>query len=112
MYLADGYDGTRVVKYDMNGKKLMQWGQKGTPPNEKRPGYFNSVHGIAVDPTTRRVFVNDRTNGRVQVFDENGKYLDEWNFGPRPPMDIHSFIVTSVRSRISERAFLTSYPVQ
>jgi len=97
MYLADGYDGTRVIKYDMNGKKLLQWGQKGTPPNEKRPGYFNSVHGIAVDPTTRRVFVNDRTNGRVQVFDENGKYLDEWNFGPRPPMDIHSFIVTSDR---------------
>jgi len=96
-YLADGYDNTRVIKYDMNGKKLMQWGQKGTPPNEKRPGYFNSVHGIAVDPTTRRVFVNDRTNGRVQVFDENGKYLDEWNFGPRPPMDIHSFIVTSDR---------------
>ena len=97
MYLADGYDGTRVIKYDMNGQKLLQWGQKGTPPNEKRPGYFNSVHGIAVDPTTRRVFVNDRTNGRVQVFDENGKYLDEWNFGPRPPMDIHSFIVTSDR---------------
>jgi DNA-binding beta-propeller fold protein YncE len=97
MYVADGYDGTRVIKYHMNGKKLMQWGQKGTPPNEKRPGYFNSVHGIAVDPTTRRVFVNDRTNGRVQVFDENGKYLDEWNFGPRPPMDIHSFIVTSDR---------------
>jgi DNA-binding beta-propeller fold protein YncE len=97
MYLADGYDNTREIKYDMNGKKLLQWGQKGTPPNEKRPGYFNSVHGIAVDPTTRRVFVNDRTNGRVQVFDENGKYLDEWNFGPRPPMDIHSFIVTSDR---------------
>ena len=73
MYLADGYDGTRVIKYDMNGKKLMQWGQKGTPPRETRPGYFNSVHGIAVDPKTRRVFVNDRTNGRVQVFDENGK---------------------------------------
>jgi peptidylamidoglycolate lyase len=97
MYLADGYDGTRVIKYDMNGKKLLQWGQKGTPPNEKRPGYFNSVHGIAVDPTTRRVYVNDRTNGRVQVFDENGRYLDEWNFGPRPPMDIHSFVVTSDR---------------
>jgi hypothetical protein len=97
MYLADGYDGTRVIKYDMNGKKLLQWGQKGTPPRETRPGYFNSVHGIGVDPTTRRVFVNDRTNGRVQVFDENGKYLDEWSFGPRPPMDIHSFIVTSDR---------------
>jgi hypothetical protein len=97
MYLADGYDGTRVIKYDMNGKKLLQWGQKGNPPNETRPGYFNSVHGIAVDPTTRRVYVNDRTNGRVQVFDENGTYLDEWKFGPRPPMDIHSFIVTSDR---------------
>jgi len=97
MYLADGYDNTRVIKYDMDGKKLAQWGEKGTAPNEKRPGYWNNVHGIAVDPTTREVFVNDRANSRVQVFDENGKYLREWNFGPRPPMDIHSFIVTSDR---------------
>jgi peptidylamidoglycolate lyase len=98
MYLADGYDNTRVIKYDMNGKKLLQWGQAGAPGgNEKRPGYWNNVHGIAVDPTTRRVYVNDRQNSRVQIFDENGKYLDEWNFGPRPPMDIHSFIVTSDR---------------
>ena len=97
MYLADGYDNTRVIKYDMEGKKLAQWGEKGTAPNEKRPGFWNNVHGIAVDPTTREVFVNDRANSRVQVFDENGKYLREWNFGPRPPMDIHSFIVTSDR---------------
>jgi 6-bladed beta-propeller len=94
-YLADGYDGTRVIKYDMAGKKLMQWGEKGTPPNEMRPGYFNSVHGIAVDPTTRRVYVNDRNNGRVQVFDENGKFLEQWNFGPRPPMNIHTIWVGS-----------------
>jgi peptidylamidoglycolate lyase len=65
----------------MNGKKLLQWGEKGTPPNEKRPGYFNSVHGIAVDPTTRRVYVNDRNNGRLQVFDENGKFLDMFQTG-------------------------------
>ena len=89
-YLADGYDNTRVIKYDMNGKKLMQWGEKGTAPNERRPGYFNSVHGIAVNPTTRRVYVNDRNNGRIQVFDENGKFLDQWDTGPRPPMNIHS----------------------
>jgi peptidylamidoglycolate lyase len=89
-YLCDGYDGTRVIKYDTAGKKLLQWGQKGTPPNEERPGYFNSVHGIAVDPTTRRVYINDRNNGRLQVFDENGKFLDQWDFGPRPPMNIHS----------------------
>jgi sugar lactone lactonase YvrE len=89
-YLADGYDGTRVIKYDMKGKKLLEWGMKGTPPNERRPGYFNSVHGIAVNPKTRRVYVNDRNNGRLQVFDENGKFLDQWDFGPRPPMNIHS----------------------
>jgi peptidylamidoglycolate lyase len=89
-YLADGYDNTRVIKYDMNGKKLLEWGMKGTPPNERRPGYFNSVHGIAVNPRTRRVYVNDRNNGRLQVFDENGKFLDQWDFGPRPPMNIHS----------------------
>ena len=95
MYLADGYDNTRVIKYDMDGNILGQWGEEGMPPNETRPGYWNNVHGIAADPTTRRVYVNDRANSRVQVFDEDGTYLDEWKFGPRPPMDIHSFIVTS-----------------
>jgi hypothetical protein len=95
MYLGDGYDNTRVIKFDMDGNFLGQWGEPGTPPNETRPGHWNSVHGIGVDPTNRRVFVNDRANARVQIFDEDGNYLDEWKFGPRPPMDIHSFIVTS-----------------
>jgi hypothetical protein len=95
VYIADGYDGTRVIKYDMTGKKLLQWGEKGTPPNEKRPGYWNNVHGIAVNPQTRRVYVNDRSNGRVQVFDENGKFLDSWDFGPRPPMNIHTIYMGS-----------------
>jgi sugar lactone lactonase YvrE len=95
-FVADGYQNTRVVKFDKDGKYLTTWGQRGTPP-EKRPGYFNNVHGIAVDPQTRRVFVNDRNNGRVQVFDENGKYLDEWSFGPRPTSDVHMFIITSDR---------------
>ena len=90
MYLCDGYDNTRVIKYDMAGKKLLQWGEKGTTPNEKRPGFMNNVHGIAVNPRTRRVYINDRANGRVQVFDENGKFLDSWDFGPRPPMNIHT----------------------
>ena len=95
MFLADGYDGTRVIKYDMDGNKVMEWGMKGTPPNEQRPGYFNSVHGIAVDPTTRRVFINDRNNGRVQVFSENGEFLDQWSMGPRPPMNIHDIYMGS-----------------
>jgi streptogramin lyase len=80
MFVADGYNGTRVVKFDKDGKYLTAWGQKGTPPNETRPGYFNVVHGIAVDPVTRRVYVSDRGNRRMQVFDENGKFLDQWPF--------------------------------
>jgi len=95
-FVADGYANTRVVKFDKTGKYLMAWGEKGTPPNEKRPGYFNNVHGIAVDPRTRQVFVNDRQNHRVQVFDENGKHLREWSFGP-PPSDIHLFIIDGNR---------------
>jgi len=99
-FVADGYANTRVVKFDKNGKYLMTWGQagkagRGAPP-ETRPGYMNNVHGIAVDPMTRQVFVNDRQNHRVQVFDENGKYLREWSFGP-PPSDIHLFIITADR---------------
>jgi len=94
-FVADGYANTRVVKFDKTGKYLTAWGEKGTPP-EKRPGYFNNVHGIASDPQTRQVFVNDRQNHRVQVFDENGKYLREWSFGP-PPSDIHLFIITADR---------------
>ena len=100
MYLADGYDNFRVIKYDMDGNILAQWGEPGTSGGETRPGHWFNVHGIAVDPTTREVFVNDRDNLRVQVFDEDGNYLREWAFDDVPnrrasPMDIHSFIVTS-----------------
>jgi len=97
MFVADGYNGTRVAKFDKNGKFLMDWGQKGNPPNDKRPGYFNNVHGLAVDPVTRRVFVNDRGNHRAQVFDENGKYLYEWSFGEEPS-DIHLLYIGADRT--------------
>ena len=75
MFVADGYNGTRVAKFDKDGKFLMAWGAEGHAAERQAPGYMNNVHGIAVDPQTRRVFVNDRANHRVQVFDENGKYL-------------------------------------
>ena len=87
-YVADGYQNTRVVKFDRTGKFLMTWGERGENGKETRLGYFNNVHGIAVDPQTGRVFVNDRGNRRIQVFDANGKPLDSWSVG-RPPADIH-----------------------
>ncbi len=97
LYVADGYNGTRVAKFDKDGKFLLDWGRRGTVPDEKRPGYMNNVHGIAVDPVTRHVFVNDRGNHRVQVFDENGKYLYEWGFGP-DPSDIHLLYIGADRT--------------
>ena len=87
-YVADGYVNTRIVKFDKDGKYLMTWGQKGEAGKETRPGYMNNVHGVAVDPRTGRVFVNDRGNRRFQVFDKDGKYLDEWSIGAAPA-DIH-----------------------
>jgi len=97
MYVTDGYNGTRVAKFDKNGKFLGQWGEKGTPPNETRPSYMNNVHGLAIDPQTRRVFVNDRDNHRIQVFDENGKYLYEWSPGGAPS-DIHAIYIGTDRT--------------
>lgn len=82
-FVSDGYTNTRVVKFDKNGKFVLTWGQKGTPPNETRPGYFNTVHAIAIDKN-RRVYVADRANSRIQIFDENGKFLDVWPNVMRP----------------------------
>jgi hypothetical protein len=88
-FVSDGYVNTRVVKFDKNGKFLMTWGQKGTPPNETRPSYMNTVHAVVVDKN-RRVYISDRANSRVQVFDENGKFLDAWPKVRRP----YSFLLT------------------
>jgi hypothetical protein len=90
MLVSDGYVNTRIVKLDKNGKFLMDWGEKGNPPTDMRPGYFNTVHNVLVDPRTRRVYVNDRGNHRVQVFDENGKFLDQWNTGSPPESDVQA----------------------
>jgi hypothetical protein len=96
LFVADGYNGTRVAKFDKDGKFLLDWGMKGTPPDEKRPYYMNTVHGMALDPQTHRVFVNDRSNHRIQVFDENGKFLYDFSMG-REPSDIHLIYIGADR---------------
>jgi sugar lactone lactonase YvrE len=83
-FVSDGYNGTRVAKFDADGNFLLDWGMPGNSGSETRPGYFNNVHGIAVDLETRRVFVNDRDNHRIQIFDENGNYLSEFAITQRP----------------------------
>jgi peptidylamidoglycolate lyase len=107
MYVADGYANTRVVKFDKDGKFLMTWGEKGNPPNDTRPGTFDAVHGVVVDPDTRKVYVTDRSSHRIEVFDENGKFLDQFSTGsPSTPQmlfmsaDKHLWIADNSTSKI------------
>jgi sugar lactone lactonase YvrE len=97
MFVSDGYNGTRVAKFDKDGKFIKDWGMKGSNNHDTRPYYFNNVHGIAVDPKTRRVFVNDRGNHRVQVFDEDGKFLYDWSMGDEPS-DVHLIYIGADRN--------------
>jgi DNA-binding beta-propeller fold protein YncE len=78
IYVSDGYGNARVHKYAPNGKLLLSWGASGTDPGE-----FNIVHNIACDGDGW-VYVADRENHRVQVFDANGKYEAQWNNLHRP----------------------------
>ena len=71
-YVGDGYWNSRIIKYNAEGEHLMEWGELGNGP-----GQFDLVHGIAVD-RARRVYVGDRTNNRIQIFTENGEYIEEW----------------------------------
>ena len=69
-FVSDGYGNTRVAKFDKDGKFIKMWGTRGTGPSQ-----FNTPHSITID-RNRRVYVSDRANNRIQVFDENGTYLD------------------------------------
>ena len=90
MFVSDGYANTRVVKFDKDGKYLTAWGEKGTPPDDTRPGTFDAVHGVVVDPDTRKVYVTDRSSHRIQTFDENGKFLDQFSVGsPSTPQVLY-----------------------
>ena len=72
IFVADGHGNNRMVKFSAEGEYLMEWGQAGTGPGE-----FNEPHTLALD-SRGRLFVGDRVNQRIQIFDQNGNYLDEW----------------------------------
>jgi peptidylamidoglycolate lyase len=74
-YVSDGYRNSRVVRFSKDGRYLFSWGRKGS-----RPGEFDVPHSIARD-ATGQVYVADRSNARIQVFDSVGHFLAEWK-GP------------------------------
>ena len=72
VYVSDGYDNTRVIKFDASGTFQMQWGSPGD-----KSGEFDLPHGISA--SSNRIYVADRGNSRVQIFDNNGTYISQWN---------------------------------
>jgi DNA-binding beta-propeller fold protein YncE len=83
LYISDGYGNSRVHKFSADGKLLFSWGE----PGKTGPGEFHIPHGVWVH-TDGRVFVADRENNRIQIFDADGKYLDQWT-GLARPCDIY-----------------------
>jgi peptidylamidoglycolate lyase len=105
VYVSDGYGNSRVVKFSPEGRFLLAWGSKGN-----NPGQFDTPHAIELD-LAGRVFVLDRANKRVQVFDSSGKFLSQW---PGPPFvspqdvaiaaDGTAFVTDDGEDRLPDRA--------
>lgn len=79
-YISDGYINSRVAKVDRDGNWVKSWGDRGTGP-----GQFHTPHSIAVDANDN-VYVADRSNRRIQVFDTEGTFLRQFTIDvPVPP---------------------------
>ena len=72
VFVADGHGNNRVVRYSPDGDFDLAWGRRGTAPGE-----FDVPHAIAVD-SADRVYVADRDNGRIQIFDVEGAFIEVW----------------------------------
>jgi len=72
IFVSDGYGNRRVIHFDAKGKYVNQWGQAGS-----EPGRFALPHSIVAD-SRKRLYVADRDNARIQVFDTRGKLLAVW----------------------------------
>jgi DNA-binding beta-propeller fold protein YncE len=72
IFVTDGYGNRRVVHFDANGKYVNEWGKEGS-----QPGQFALPHSIVAD-SKGWLYVADRENARIQVFDTKGKLLAVW----------------------------------
>ena len=72
LYVSDGYGGHRVHKFSADGELLLSWGKQGTGPGE-----FALLHNIWVDER-ERILICDRENDRIQLFNSDGDFLEEW----------------------------------
>lgn len=77
IFVTDGYGNSRVVKFDSAGDFVKAWGKKG-----QAPGEFNLPHTIVVN--AGKVYVGDRENLRLQIFDLEGNFLTQWTHAGSP----------------------------
>ena len=70
--VSDGYQNGRIVRYNEQGEFISEFGSVGSGP-----GQFDLLHGVAVD-RNRRIYTADRRNNRIQVFTEDGVFIEEW----------------------------------
>lgn len=73
IFIADGYGNSRIVRFDKSGRFIKTWGTLGV-----EPGQFSIPHAIAAD-SKGRLYVADRNNGRIQIFDAEGMLMDVWS---------------------------------
>jgi sugar lactone lactonase YvrE len=82
IFVSDGHTpgmgNARVVKFTKDGKFIKQWGKHGSGPGE-----FEVPHALAFD-SRGRLFVGDRANNRIQIFDQEGNFIDQWRQFSRP----------------------------
>jgi DNA-binding beta-propeller fold protein YncE len=78
LYVADGYGNSRVIEFSTLGSFVREWGKKGSGDGE-----FNLPHAIRLD-AKGNVYVGDRENNRIQIFDGKGKYLAQYRDGGAP----------------------------
>jgi NHL repeat len=81
IYVTDGYRNARVHRFAADGRLVSSWGSPGSAA-----GQFHLPHSIAYDDTGR-LYVADRSNKRIQIFTEDGRFLGEWT-GMGGPNDI------------------------
>jgi len=72
IFVSDGYGNSRIAKFDKNGRYIKSWGSRGTAP-----GQFNLPHTMAID-ARGLVYVGDRGNNRIQVFDGDGNFKTQF----------------------------------
>tara|TARA_B100001146_G_scaffold205403_1_gene199315 strand:+ start:615 stop:1472 length:858 start_codon:yes stop_codon:yes gene_type:complete len=73
IFVSDGYGGHRVHRFTSTGNLLLSWGKEGNGLGE-----FVNLHNIGVDKLGR-VYICDRENDRIQIFDNDGNYLQQWD---------------------------------